>query len=380
MGNTFRKKYNPKELRHYAKRAELYGLDNEKESLRRFAHLLSEPGELNQEETEQLQETLKRIAEIPKLSKSCIRQDCEICGELVDDLGKELKAPSWKLGIELYRWQKEAKRAWQFNSGRGILKVITGAGKTVVALSLMEEFYQRYDGNGIKFAIVVPTTALLDQWKGEIKSTLNVSEEKVGAFYGEEKDDIRDNQVMLYVLNSARDNLDMHLDRINDDVFLTVDECHRAGSEKNSNIFEGTFDYTLGLSATPERKADYAFEEILTEEIGKVVYSYSYSDAKQDGIIPDYRLKRISVPLTEQEEAAFAEYSDKLSNVSKKLMKSYPALRKAGDGEFLKTLGSLQSQYDDGLLDAYTIVSNKRKSIIHESRSKMAALKYLIKT
>jgi len=85
----------------------------------------------------------------------------------------------------------------------------------------MEEFYQRYDGNGIKFAIVVPTTALLDQWKGEIKSALNVSGEDVGAFYGEEKDDIRDNQVMLYVLNSARDNLDTHLDRISTSHLVT---------------------------------------------------------------------------------------------------------------------------------------------------------------
>jgi len=70
--------------------------------------------------------------------------------------------------------------------------VITGAGKTVVALSLMEELYRRYEEDGIKFVIVVPTTALLDQWKGEIVNTFNVPEEELGTFYGEEK--------MIYVI------------------------------------------------------------------------------------------------------------------------------------------------------------------------------------
>ncbi|KXA93542.1 hypothetical protein AKJ64_00310 [candidate division MSBL1 archaeon SCGC-AAA259E17] len=184
---------------------------------------------------------------------------------------------------------------------------------------------------------------------------------------------------MIYVINSARERLVKDVRRADSDTLLIVDECHRAGSEKNSNIFETFYDYTLGLSATPERKSDYAFEEILTKNLGDIVYDYSYSDARNDGIIPSYRLKRIAVPLTEKEYEHYEKYSDKLKKISKVLFNRYPELEKVAGDEFFKTLGKLKKTHDDDLIKKYTTLSNQRKAIIHESKSKLSCLKYLIK-
>src|SRR5262245_49644006 len=46
----------------------------------------------------------------------------------------------WRLtaGIQRYPWQDEAARKWLDNGGRGTVKVVTGGGKTLLALSVAE--------------------------------------------------------------------------------------------------------------------------------------------------------------------------------------------------------------------------------------------------
>ena len=61
------------------------------------------------------------------MKKTCDRFDCEVCKRVVDEFFSDdfVDAP-WKLSVELYRWQKEAKKAWWKNGGKGIVKVVTG--------------------------------------------------------------------------------------------------------------------------------------------------------------------------------------------------------------------------------------------------------------
>ena len=65
--------------------------------------------------------------------------------------------------MELYDWQKECLNTWRENRDRGIINVITGAGKTVLALAAMQDLFQRFPNTQIK--IVVPTITLAKQWK-----------------------------------------------------------------------------------------------------------------------------------------------------------------------------------------------------------------------
>ena len=83
----------------------------------------------------------------------------------------------WKLEFDLYKWQKECIDAWKEN-GKGIVKVVTGAGKTVVALEAMRIIRSKTDK--VKFFIVVPSKVLLLQWQNTIQEHLEgVSPEDV---------------------------------------------------------------------------------------------------------------------------------------------------------------------------------------------------------
>ena len=48
--------------------------------------------------------------------------------------------------MKLYTWQKECIRAWQANHFHGMVHVVTGAGKTVMALYSIRLF-EKYIGN-----------------------------------------------------------------------------------------------------------------------------------------------------------------------------------------------------------------------------------------
>ncbi len=357
------------ELRHLKKRTRDFGLDEPREELEDFIG----------DESSDLEKSLRRLSRIPGFQKTCQQPECEICSRVENLFDNSSERKPWSVDLELWRWQKQCKNTWLSNGGRGIVKVVTGAGKTVLALSLISHMKQEnYSEGGLKSVIVVPNTALLDQWYEEAQDVLNLEEEDIGVYYGEEKDNIQEKGLMIYVLNSARSHLDDHLDKVEDDVFLVADECHRFASEKSAELFERTFDYTVGLSATPEREADYGFEEVLEPNLGEVIYEYNYSDAREDGIIPPFHLKRIEVPLQADEEKKYDELTEKLNDLFKIIINRYPQLQEAKDSDFLKTLGKLQNQHDDSALENYTVLANLRKEIIHESRSKMAALRYII--
>jgi superfamily II DNA or RNA helicase len=357
------------ELRHLKKRTRDFGLEDTRKEIETFL----------QDKSSDLEKPLKRLSRIPGFQKTCQKPKCEVCQRTENFFDNSPEERPWKVNLELWRWQKECKDIWLSNGGRGIVKVVTGAGKTVLALSLISHMRQEnYSDGGLKSVIVVPNTALLDQWYEEVQDVLNLGEEDIGVFYGEEKNDIQDKDLMIYVLNSARNELQDHLTDIEDDVFLVADECHRFASEKSTELFESTFDYTVGLSATPEREADYGFEEVLEPNLGETIYDYSYSDAREDGIIPPFHLKRIEVPLQGKEEEKYEELTEQLNDLFKIIVNKYPKLKNAEGSDFLKTLGKLQNEYDDEKLESYTVLANLRKEIIHESNSKKSALRYII--
>jgi len=60
--------------------------------------------------------------------------------------------------------------------------------------------------------------------------------------------------------------------------------------------------------------------------LGPIIYSYTYTDALRDGIIPPYKLIRTRVKLTDAELTAYDEISAKIKSLLSKLKKDYPAL------------------------------------------------------
>ncbi|RKY88425.1 hypothetical protein DRQ09_02900 [candidate division KSB1 bacterium] len=371
-------------LHHLARRARVFGIEERFiDALEKAGWYLTKGKDIPAALYPALEESLKSLALIKDFEKTCDDRSCSVCRRLKNNyIVSTASVKPYELSIELYRWQKEAKKAWWNNNGRGIVKVVTGAGKTVFALSLISDLYRSvaYREGGIKTIIIVPTSALLDQWLISLMDKLNIPRRKIAVFYGKEKEFIYEKVFILYIVNTAIKYIEEHAQNYfkNDDTFLIADECHRYGSKENSKIFRVQFSYTLGLSATPKRFSDFGFEEKIEPALGKIIFSYSYKDALSDGIIPPYKLIRTKVNLREEEYYQYEEYTEKISKVSRILFSRYPELEMIKQSTFFKKLGSLYDKTEDDIIARYTSLLNARKGIIHASKSKLEALKWLI--
>ena len=201
------------------------------------------------------------------------------------------------------KWQIEAKQRWEVTE-KGVVKVVTGAGKTKLALMCINTYFQRHNTGVV--IIIVPTISLLDQWIISVSDFLGIDSDEIGVFSGRKKCEHLQ-KINIFVINTARTELERLV--TNDNVFLIIDECHKAGSPLNSAVLNISHNASLGLSATPEREHDQGFEKWITPSLGEIIYEYSYVDALRDGVICSFDLINIRIPLTETEDTEYMRIS-----------------------------------------------------------------------
>ena len=222
---------------------------------------------------------------------------------------------NWKENASLRDWQLEALKKWQENF-RGIIKVVTGAGKTIFAEQCMRLFHARFSAG--KSIIIVPTTALMDQWVVSLQEDLNVPESEIACFSGEDKAASL-NRVNVFVINTAR-KIAQYI-RPKDETFLIVDECHRAGSLVNSLALKAPHKATLGLSATPERNFDKGFEEHLVPSLGEIIFTYDYASAYRDKVIVPFELINVKVEMLPKEDEEYRKLTKRAAREFHRLQK-----------------------------------------------------------
>lgn len=219
---------------------------------------------------------------------------------------------NWRLKYDLRNWQKHALGLWSEHR-QGVLSVVTGGGKTVFAQAAILEFL-RTEPNG-RAVVIVPTTALLDQWFLALIDEMGVQADQIALLGAGEKPD-RERPILLAVINSAR-NAELLKDPNDRPSMLVVDECHRAGSPENARALEGSYVATLGLSATPVREYDEGFTEFVEPVLGRVIYEYTYKDAFRDGVITPFSLRNVQVPLLPDEQEQYDKLTRRLAQVSR---------------------------------------------------------------
>ena len=221
----------------------------------------------------------------------------------------------WSLMDPLWDWQKEYLSIWMKNK-KGIAKVVTGAGKTHLAMAIIQKMKE--ECNDLHVTIIVPTIVLLEQWHENLIYKLQISPDEIGLKGGGYSDNFHNKKILIAVLNSAikGEFIEKETDGITNN-FLIVDECHRAGSKEFRKIFNAKRDYELGLSATPEREMDNAFEDVLEKELGPIISTYTYNDALEDNIIPKFNIFNYAVILSDEEKREY-------SKLTKENQKNYP--------------------------------------------------------
>ena len=202
--------------------------------------------------------------------------------------------------MKLREWQAKAFPLW-WAKKRGIVKVVTGGGKTVFAIHCLTKYLEENKDHSI--FIVVPSIALLDQWYEGLQKDFN------------EKD---------IALNGGGEHLE-HLSRINistidsvkniieqfnaSNTLLIVDECHKIGTEKRGEVLTNNWHATLGLSATPERDYDDNFYIIIRKILGDIIFDYDYIDAREDEVIVNFKLLYAYAAMTPDEEEKYKKFT-----------------------------------------------------------------------
>lgn len=224
-------------------------------------------------------------------------------------------AQDWASKVEPRGWQIEALRLWKHDM-RGVVRVVTGGGKTIFAELCITAFRERYPDGGV--IIVVPTTALLDQWVVSLTEDLRVPSAEIACYGANEKPN-EAGVVNVLVINTAR-AIAPKLSKKRP-CLLIVDECHRAGSAKNALALQGSYAAALGLSATPERDYDQGFDDLVRPVLGPIIFDYSYVNAARDSIISPFALHNVRVAMLTDEQNAFNKLTQRIAQERAKIAK-----------------------------------------------------------
>ena len=202
--------------------------------------------------------------------------------------------------MKLREWQENAFPLW-WAKKRGIIKVVTGGGKTVFAIHCLTKYLEENKTNSI--LIVVPSIALLDQWYEGLSQSFSSEEISLNGG-GEQIESIT--RICITTIDSLK-NL---IDRVTpENTLLIVDECHKIGTEKRGEMLTNNWHATLGLSATPERDYDDNFYFIIKKILGDIIFDYDYIDAREDEVIVNFKLLYAYAAMTKDEEDKYKKFT-----------------------------------------------------------------------
>lgn len=231
--------------------------------------------------------------------------------------------------VVLRPFQAEAVEAWvRGYHGRpftGTVALATGTGKTIVALACMAEASMREPQ--LRFAVVVPSVALAEQWIAVLPRFTDVAPEEIGLVGGGAgaPESYGNQRVLVAVLNTAAKSLPRIAEKTQP-LMLVVDECHRAGAPQFSRVLSTPAIYRLGLSATPEREEldedgePLAYDEqAVGESLGGVVYAYTLRDALEGGWLPEYSIEHHGVSLLDGERMRYDTLSRRVDDAAQEL-------------------------------------------------------------
>ena len=202
--------------------------------------------------------------------------------------------------MKLREWQAKAFPLW-WAKKRGIVKVVTGGGKTVFAIHCLVKYLEENKDHLI--FIVVPSIALLDQWYEGLKKDFNDKEIALNGG-GEHLEHL--SRINISTIDSVK-NIIEQFDASK--TLLIVDECHKIGTEKRGEVLTNNWHATLGLSATPERDYDDNFYIIIRKILGDIIFDYDYIDAREDEVIVNFKLLYAYAAMTPDEEEKYKKFT-----------------------------------------------------------------------
>jgi superfamily II DNA or RNA helicase len=202
--------------------------------------------------------------------------------------------------------QSAALAAWK-TTGRGVLVMPTGTGKTEVALAIMRD-------TAVSTLVVAPVRDLMYQWHRRILQGLGMDAGIIG-----------DNVFRLRpVCVTTYDSACIHMERLGAKFALIIfDECHHLPGEMRRDAARmAAAPNRLGLTATPERSDGRHAD--LDQLIGPVVYHLPLAEVRGQ-TLADYEVIRIPVYLLDEEQARYDALSAQVRDYLNERRKTEPA-------------------------------------------------------
>ncbi|MEV1286940.1 DEAD/DEAH box helicase [Micromonospora sp. NPDC049679] len=227
----------------------------------------------------------------------------------------------------VWPWQADAVQAWTRGDAggpyRGTLEIVTGGGKTLIALACAARAAEQ--SPDLRLAVVVPTEALARQWQAVLTRYTTLQPSEIGLLGAGKSADLSRCRALVGVLNTAAKQLPA-LARAAQPLMLVVDECHRAGAPTFAQVLKTDAAYRLGLSATPDREElDEAGqplrydEQLVGRSLGSVVYRFTLRDARLQGWLPDYDIHHHGVRLVDEEQRQYDAISRRVDDLADEL-------------------------------------------------------------
>lgn len=285
-------------------------------------------------------------------------------------------------GIQPHPWQHACVAKWK-KKGKGTVKVVTGAGKTLLALFIIE-LLQNQEDKDLHVAIVVPTIVLMHQWYDVILEHGNLPAGTIGRLGGGYDEDFRDGRrILIAVLASASQGLQKLVKEagVESHLLLIADECHRAGANETSRVFKAKRRWSLGLSATPEREDDddEGYDKsLLGKQLGPIIYEFTLADALLAGLVPKFTINHYGLGMTVEERRRYEGLSRSISDAMSQLKSQREART---DGDFFSWARSVAAR-NQGELGAiamrFVSDTSKRRELLNHLEARHDAVIQLI--
>ncbi|MBE9116587.1 DNA phosphorothioation system restriction enzyme [Lusitaniella coriacea LEGE 07157] len=219
-------------------------------------------------------------------------------------------------------YQHQAVLRWLQNQGRGTLKMATGSGKTIVALAITTELYEKIRLQVL--LVVCPYRHLVTQWARECeKFNLHplLAFESVRQWQNQLSTQLYNIQsaqqpfLTLITTNSTflTESFQSQLKFFPAKTLIIGDEAHNLGSPQLEAKLPRTIGLRLALSATPERYFDDRGTDLLLNYFGDILQpEFTLADAIQQGALVPYLYYPLFVHLSEAETRTYAKLTQRI--------------------------------------------------------------------
>ncbi|PSB01887.1 DNA phosphorothioation system restriction enzyme [Merismopedia glauca CCAP 1448/3] len=235
--------------------------------------------------------------------------------------------PKIPVNLELRDYQKQAIASWFANQGRGTLKMATGSGKTITALAITTQLYQKI---GLQTLLVIcPFRHLVMQWNNECQKfglepilAFNTVYEWQTQLSTQLYNIGTKSQPFLTVITTndtfISSSFQSQLKFFSERTLLVGDEAHNLGSENTQSKLPRNIGLRLALSATPERFFDEVGTEGLFNYFGSVLPpEFTLKNAIAQGALVHYLYYPVMVELTPSESYNYLRLTKAIGRILK---------------------------------------------------------------